>query len=1069
MSRNFHFCWLLCLLILFPGFIAAQKPLNFGKTSLEKKKLDIKKVNCYVTPEIVFDTNNRKSLTVILNVDWQDKNNIQIKSSENYLYLIDDFDKWMKWIKESDNSPDSKETAPDNKIKSQKPIMISENTDIRSRVSEKGYIEIAAISEPILLNIDGSEKNNLSITFYFTYVTKEKADKVVLEEANKSLTWNFSIPSKLLPPNECELKQKAYSAKISDIINNYTSLDFLNLLKQPQTQLSVIENKFIEFKKLIEAAKNLDNEIAQDASLIVCPGTREKLKGDLNSKIPVETDMAKIAKEIEDLKPKATAEKEVVKTEPEVKKTEPEIVKKEPEAEVKRNLKAEADTIRKKYEGIYSDLSVEFNTLAAAINVSQANIENRLNSNSIRLSSVQRMFEKKDKLSADSLNQMSNDLKFSKNENQDNDSSNHALLNLIRNFKDKIEREKSYCTSEFLRLDKKTVPAEGLKIQAKLDELFVQASKIESGLDKFRVEIYRQNTAISELITKIEGNEELLVTKELFNNSFNTLLGRLENLKSKYNELDQDFNNKKFSKWYFKRSKEKFLSGINEIKNSHLAVKNSFDSLVLKKNDSFKKFDFDPLIDSQQEFEKAEAGFNSRLETLRTNINDWEYMPFPYFKVVIAFMITALLVFGFIVYFMALKKRKLKAIPLRSSNKNPAKNVIKLQQTEINKAERGKGLFDHLRESGNKYLELDLSVEWEDSCVKKVYFERDCIIRTYRFFEDSIHIAGTDTTANETGGYLIGQWDFNKEDPNKYDISIEDFIEPGDDASFSRYQLNFGAKIGVKLQTVLDNYRQKTNRDLVLTAWFHSHPGLKIFLSDYDLTVQEDFAGNVNKHKMIALVLDPYTPLWDMGIFTYKSNGEMNNAADSIRFFSFDSIYHWALNPQPQYQLDNYFSYNLSGVFSDPMIKKIFFSNPCILEIKRFVEDARLRLDSEGIFAYLVGDKILHQASITNIIIDNIARNHKTDSDAALKENKIVGTIVCLSSQDKEQKGNLRNRLAEMKALEETMPLLLVFNPDDDSFLIVPKMKYGEINAFNQESMAKILLSELIEWTRKRK
>jgi len=362
-------------------------------------------------------------------------------------------------------------------------------------------------------------------------------------------------------------------------------------------------------------------------------------------------------------------------------------------------------------------------------------------------------------------------------------------------------------------------------------------------------------------------------------------------------------------------------------------------------------------------------------------------------------LVISILGFGARIYLKALKVRAVKSrsskpvITTTKNEKRSSSGGITITQT-LDNLPKGKGLLALRQNAGTDYLELDLEQEWEDTMVKKVYFGRECIIKTYRFFEDSIRETDTGSTAYETGGYMIGRWDSNTEDPGKFDVSLEDFIEPGDDASFSSHQLNFGAKIGVKLQKTIENWKQKLNKEMVMTAWFHSHPGLKIFLSDFDLSVQKDFSGAEKKLRIVALVIDPYTEKWDTGIFTYKSDFSMNNDKDSRQFFSLDEMYRWALNKVDTGH-ENHYSTVLTTLYASTIVNKIYFSNSCILDIKRKIEDKISNIKVNDILCFVEGHKLNNLSDQFNVVFEGVLDEINSDHN----NSRILGSIIKASDE----------------------------------------------------------------------
>lgn len=293
---------------------------------------------------------------------------------------------------------------------------------------------------------------------------------------------------------------------------------------------------------------------------------------------------------------------------------------------------------------------------------------------------------------------------------------------------------------------------------------------------------------------------------------------------------------------------------------------------------------------------------------------------------------------------------------------------------------------------------------------------------------------------------------------------MEDFIEPGDDATFSRYQLNFGAKIGIKLQKVLENCRQKEDKDFIRTAWFHSHPGLKIFLSDYDLNVQKDFSRNDDNLKMVALVIDPYTDKWDTGIFTYKSGGEMNNSQDSKQFFSLDNMYQWALSPVVDENSDNYFSTSVQNIYPDTVVNKICFSNPCILQIKRYMEDNNSNFAINDIMVFVEGDKIAKEFGNFDVVLKNLHISDDKNTPEITGANNILSCIIKTSGDY----SSIAETLLKPEIIKNKISLVFAYNYDDNTLIAISQNKTGDFNKV-PESIEKISLADMISWTRKRK
>lgn len=244
-----------------------------------------------------------------------------------------------------------------------------------------------------------------------------------------------------------------------------------------------------------------------------------------------------------------------------------------------------------------------------------------------------------------------------------------------------------------------------------------------------------------------------------------------------------------------------------------------------------------------------------------------------------------LLVIGFILFVYKISHRKSRPKePLSDRSEN---GMIAVMEEEDH-YESG---LDHVRREMEHYYKVDVTEIFHDTAIRYIYISRTTVKGIYDFFKHFLEIPGR---THETGCYLIGCWEYTDLQKNRYDISLEYMIEPGDDAVYGEYNLNFGRKIGIKLGTEITRLHQKTKRDYVHNAWMHSHPGLGIFLSNNDLKVQEQLAYPDARNRMAAIVIDTNTPDWQTVFFTPKQNGRMNNKEDVLKSHSFDDIYIWS-------------------------------------------------------------------------------------------------------------------------------------------------------------------------------
>lgn len=215
----------------------------------------------------------------------------------------------------------------------------------------------------------------------------------------------------------------------------------------------------------------------------------------------------------------------------------------------------------------------------------------------------------------------------------------------------------------------------------------------------------------------------------------------------------------------------------------------------------------------------------------------------------------------------------------------PAATKLKFRQ--LKKYEHG---LDAVKSNvGTMYKEIDMFDFVDSSSIHKVYLSREIIKDLFKFFHEF-------STSAETGCYVIGRWDYApNSDRQAYDISLEYTVKPGRDATYSKYECNFGAEIGTSL--IMDNrkYSEQENTEYVQTSWVHSHPGLQLFLSSQDLIVQSTLTNNSPYKRMLAIVIDTIDD-FKMAFFTPKSGDDnvMNNAEDMKQNITLDELYHWA-------------------------------------------------------------------------------------------------------------------------------------------------------------------------------
>ena len=1021
----------------------SQLTLKPGETNLEDKTTEFGKLRCNIIPTVKYAIEKPNRLELRFKVKWYKKGE-EVNEPENYLFLFDNFSKYETYLKNKGISFDYLPGAISMKKDFNSIEIFNNSNKIPFESFNSGFLKFNKNSgSPIVIKNFNPKNALIKITFRFVYVLDEGNKLTFKDIATSALTWTFLLPD-LEGYVDCNALAKDYGLKL-DIISSQNDLVEAKKLK---TEV----NKNPDFKKCSDVKLRINNYIdyfidAEEKRIVEAKRIAEEERIAEVEKIAEAERLAKEKKENE--------KKEVQK---------PVVAKKDNESKKKQwkqlasKYKKELDNLDGKYyklenrtDQISSELikSVEDNTNKIA------ELETIIINDEIE-SSIESL-----KITYD----LCNDINI-KNKNTAEDH-----LHKLRQFKSGLITKNQGCKNDFVKIDKKEGLDKSKKFRDRFSTLEGKIINLEIKIENIQDKIEENENSILELLANFDMTTMLTIKmlKSKYDSLFTIYFNEILEIDAKFISLRNEFESKRYGKWYFKSTRKKFLKKTDKLYNQ-LASLQTNDSLTReRKNEELALYDFDSNFENEQNFDKVIINLKPGIRYLHTDIKEWPTRIFPILYLIMFILVISILIFGARVYYKALKARKKKpktAKPVIVSTDDEEKSTsggITITKTLSNHETKGRGLSQVRAKAGIDFLELDLSIEWDDTTVQKIYFERNCIIKTYRFFEDSVREVDTDTTANETGGYLIGRWDKNKDDPSKFDISLEDFIEPGDDATFSRYQLNFGAKIGIKLQKALENCRQKEDKDFIMTAWFHSHPGLKIFLSDYDLNVQKDFSRNDNNLKMIALVIDPYTEKWETGIFAYKSSGEMNNSQDSKQFYSLDDMYQWALSPVNE-NSDSFFSTSLQTTYQDTVINKVSFSNPCILQIKRYLEDNQSNYDINDTMVFIEGDKILKEAGKFDIVLKSLHNTNEETSEENTAKNNILSCIIKTSGDY----SSLNEKLINPDIIDNKILLVIVYNYDDSTIIALPKNKTGDFNNI-PENIKKISLADMISWTRKRK
>lgn len=206
----------------------------------------------------------------------------------------------------------------------------------------------------------------------------------------------------------------------------------------------------------------------------------------------------------------------------------------------------------------------------------------------------------------------------------------------------------------------------------------------------------------------------------------------------------------------------------------------------------------------------------------------------------------------------------------QARNPSPGKHTIAVTRRgkvkPVSKEVRQFPVIDH------RYRSYNMGHLWEQSSVGMVHVHEQVIDDIHAFVpsEGSTGRNAIDGSqeAVEVAGFLMGMKN-RRPGMQQFTLAIEKFI-PISTGERSLYRVELDAEAWL----VVDNIREE-NPGFALLGWFHTHPGHRLFLSQPDLNIQNQL---FKERYQVAIELDPLSANRDLGIFSRRPTGGMNNA-----------------------------------------------------------------------------------------------------------------------------------------------------------------------------------------------
>ncbi|MBD5311861.1 MAG: hypothetical protein HDS13_06855 [Bacteroides sp.] len=371
--------------------------------------------------------------------------------------------------------------------------------------------------------------------------------------------------------------------------------------------------------------------------------------------------------------------------------------------------------------------------------------------------------------------------------------------------------------------------------------------------------------------------------------------------------------------------------------------------------------------------------------------------------------------------------------------------VVRRRTTSILKKQSLEGVI------GNPaYLVINSADFTRDSAVRDIYIKNTCIKEVYNLYAEDLR--NTDNP-KEDGCMVLGRWVYDNVS-HTYDISLETVILPGDDAVFKEYELNFGGKIKLRIADKLRKLRRETNLQYDLVCWIHSHPGLGVFFSNSDDTVQMQLKHSQHPNFLVAFVVDILTSDQEMGIFTFRKDGSMNSKGDLTKMYSLEEMYKWALeSDKASFNPDNYYNILYRAKIKTPSCQGIELNNSSIIDLTQLVTESSAT-DLNGIIGWVIGTQ-LETGYKKEFVVSNIVKT---------ADKPTTGVIGALMSVPHFSLPTIQRLLAGKGS---RLSFVLVYSSKQMSLTAIPIIN-GQLTT-DEELYSEETIDDLKIWTRRKR
>lgn len=487
-------------------------------------------------------------------------------------------------------------------------------------------------------------------------------------------------------------------------------------------------------------------------------------------------------------------------------------------------------------------------------------------------------------------------------------------------------------------------------------------------------------------------------------------------------------------------------SSNSEHRNSVLELREEFLSLYKDSNIVY-AFNYQDSIDNilKEIVNRRESALDKLEDRVRGVENDvlWNvFKPYQQYLIAIVVVIISITILVIIRH----RRKKRSAISSSEIAKTTLKNdtpaiVVRNRTAPVLKKQSLESVIDN-----PAYFKIESKDFCDDSAVSVIYLKNSCVKEIYNMYAEDLR---NPNNPKEDGCMVLGRWVYN-EQTGRYSVSLEEVVRPGDDAVFKEYELNFGGKIKLKVAEKLRKLRRDTDLQYDLTCWVHSHPGLGVFFSNSDTSVQMQLKHASHPKMLTAIVVDILTPMQDFGIFTFKNDSTINSKKELNKLYSLEDLYKWAIeSDRDMYRPDDHYNVLSGANCLYEGCKAIQLSNGAIIDISAYTFEKQT-----GLVGWAHGYTV--QKEDGNTFIINIVSSAKVVPDNDLLGCLIVGTHCSIPSIKRVIVDNIND-----------IKFVIFYSVKDDTITTIPVMDMQlctDDKYYSEDNFEKLKI-----WTRRKR